>query len=218
MSQNTTNLQIQADEHVSALDFRLDILRITFSIENILEDIIERTFKGSGQIKKQNQVPEAEFMTFFIKKEDYISFKEWWKDKKIFSSIWNKKANGAVFVNIKNLINNNSFGGLIKLLESLSYIKLKKIYSEIYKDLEIKTFRKWLNFIKDIRNLLAHRTNINPKTFFEKASMPGNSNKLQTKRLDSLKHKIFVLEYLLHEQIKDKKIAAIFKKYNFLEK
>ena len=197
--------------YIDPMEFRLDILRLTFTVEAIVEDYLLKIFVSK-------QIKEKEFIdNWFINKASYEVWKKWYKKHMVNAvpAIWNTKMSGETFVNIPNAIKFNTFGGLIKLIENIKTDKYIKLLREVAPNIEIRIFKKWLNYIKVIRNTLAHTTNIFPLTFFEKIQTPPASKTLNTKDLPMIDFKKKVLSYMILPDHRTDKILEIFEKYNF---
>lgn len=207
MNQNintTQNIELE----VSPLEFRLDILRLTFTIEEMVENFIKNIFT-------KNRIPVEEFKNMLANQQAWEEFINWYnhpKNKENKSKVINNNKDGE-FINITNLINTNTFGGLLSLLEKIKFQLFMNQFWSHFGQFEWKVFRAWLEYIKNIRNLLAHRTNINPSTFWEKIQFPAQSEALGTKNLSSLELKKYIFTYFIPEQKRNSKINSVFNKH-----
>ena len=195
---------------VEPLDFRLDLLRLTFKIEEKLENFIKDFF-----ILKQ--VSSLDMKDYIINEEAYIKFRDFYKHKEEEKSIWNMKDNGKEFFNVFNFINRTTFGGLVKLIELIKFEKLRDHFWATFKGIEFSIFKKWIDFIKDIRNILAHRTNINPEVFWEKTRLPTISKKLRTIEFNPIKRRQYIFWYFLKDECDEGKIGEIFDIHNIIK-
>ena len=82
--------------------------------------------------------------------------------------------------------------------------------------LEIKIFKNWMHFIRKVRNILAHKSNILPDDFLKKMPDPKHSQKLNTKKMSDIELKKFVFYHFVSKTIKDLKTKEILKKYQFI--
>lgn len=206
MSYQSTNIIPTIDD--SVIQFRLDLLRLTFSIEGILERYIEQILDNKEEIlvsdfRNYFEIGAEERLKAIVEENVYLK-----------NSFVTKKKDGFEYFKISHFIRNCSFGETIKLFENISVNLITDKCPKLILNYGKRTVVSWYRNIKDIRNVLSHRTKIEVSSFFQKRSIPSKpDDKNIFIGYSDLDLKYFIVVHLLQNELSKQIILDILDKY-----
>lgn len=206
MMNQTTKEEVLISD--SAIDFRLDILRLTFTIEHLLEVKISNIFNKKSKILLVG-------INEWMEEKEITNLKNLCNDKAFLRTSISTSKEGERFL-LDNFLNNSQFGNTLELLGMVKMTKIAEAFDGVLGGVDFSTLKRWYIFIKDIRNLLAHRTKIDPLHFFEKLqtpATPSRQGKDDFKKLSDIEKRKFVIKFLLEGESSKEVIKKIIEKY-----